>query len=897
MALGVDIISAFDGKGIKEAIEEFKKLETNGQKAQFAIQKAALPAAAALAGLAAAAGLSVKAAIEDQQEQAKLAQTLSQVTGASKETVAANEEYLASLSRTTIFSDSEMRPALANLVQASGDLARSQEDLKLAMDISVATGVPLVQVTDALGKAYNGNMKSLQALSPALKDNIKEGQNLDQVFTELNATFGGATAAATNTAAGQMTMLKNQLGELSESFGTALLPIVQAIVPVFSAMANFAENNRTAFLALAGVVAVVSSAIVAAAGVIKVFNIYQRVMEIDTIKSTLAFKDAAGEMTAFGQAVVGVGKVLAVVALAETIFAIGNAASGADRKIQEATNNIIINISKLAQNSGTDTQQVVEDFAQLAAEIGSKLKMSDVFGDFGREFQLTMGGVKVDIEDFDEAFKKTMDTSPEAAQKLIDALKAQLAITDPTSRAYKDLSDAIARYEGQLVQTKTAQDALNRGFAQTLTLADVVRNTINTVTQAKFDDMRMNNANADSLKQYQTQVLGMKIGTSGAAKEVKTATEKLADYTAALRGNYDAQRSMTAATNGRISAEKALGAASDAVRKAQEQFNNVVKGYPKDSKIAVEANRRYEESQRRLRDANIAQRDAVLELKDAEEDLRKLREIKADPEGVADAERELERSKYAVEEANFGVIEAEAALAELRADPNASAIEVRRAEIALAEAKLRVTESVNAVKDAEVTLSKEINRKATAEEIADAERRLARAKLGVEDATYGVREATIQQSESQEYLNRILKGATEDTEEYKDALRDLNNAKQEEEDARLRVAQAILAEAEAIIALAEANRKLAEVAATTPARIVSQGTQALAGISTDNAALQALNTVTGQQPSGTTNMNVTVNAGMGTDGQTVAREIIDVLKQYERANGYIPIVAEYSAYV
>jgi len=36
---------------------------------------------------------------------------------------------------------------------------------------------------------------------------------------------------------------------------------------------------------------------------------------------------------------------------------------------------------------------------------------------------------------------------------------------------------------------------------------------------------------------------------------------------------------------------------------------------------------------------------------------------------------------------------------------------------------------------------------------------------------------------------------------------------------------------------------------------------------------------------------------MGTDGDVVARQIIDVLKSYERANGYVPIVAEYSAYV
>ena len=45
--ISIPIVSDFDGKGIKSAIREFKQLETVGQKAQFAIKKAAVPAAAA----------------------------------------------------------------------------------------------------------------------------------------------------------------------------------------------------------------------------------------------------------------------------------------------------------------------------------------------------------------------------------------------------------------------------------------------------------------------------------------------------------------------------------------------------------------------------------------------------------------------------------------------------------------------------------------------------------------------------------------------------------------------------------------------------------------------------------------------------------------------------------
>jgi hypothetical protein len=62
MAVSLPIVSEFDSKGIQKAINEFKSLEGAGQKAQFALKKAAIPAAAAIAGIAAAAVPAVNAA-------------------------------------------------------------------------------------------------------------------------------------------------------------------------------------------------------------------------------------------------------------------------------------------------------------------------------------------------------------------------------------------------------------------------------------------------------------------------------------------------------------------------------------------------------------------------------------------------------------------------------------------------------------------------------------------------------------------------------------------------------------------------------------------------------------------------------------------------------------------
>ena len=80
MAVTIPIISEFDGKGIQKAVAEFKNLEGAGAKAKFALQKAALPAAAAIGGLAVVIGDATKAAMEDAKAQELLAQAIEKNT-------------------------------------------------------------------------------------------------------------------------------------------------------------------------------------------------------------------------------------------------------------------------------------------------------------------------------------------------------------------------------------------------------------------------------------------------------------------------------------------------------------------------------------------------------------------------------------------------------------------------------------------------------------------------------------------------------------------------------------------------------------------------------------------------------------------------------------------------
>ena len=261
--LSIPIISEFDGKGIDKAIKQFNQLETVGEKAQFAIKKAAIPAAAALGAVTAALGAAVAAAAEDEAQAAQLALTLNNVTGATEKQVKATEDMISAMSRATGTADSELRPALAVLVTGTKDIATATEALSLAQDIAIGSGKSLSEVSDALAKAYGGNMKGLQALSPEIKAMIKDGASLDEVMNVLGGTFGGSAATAADTAAGRFKILKNSLDETTESIGAALLPIVQKVLPVLQKFADWAQQNPQAFLAIAGAITAISVAILA----------------------------------------------------------------------------------------------------------------------------------------------------------------------------------------------------------------------------------------------------------------------------------------------------------------------------------------------------------------------------------------------------------------------------------------------------------------------------------------------------------------------------------------------------------------------------------------------------------------------------------------------------------
>jgi len=296
------IVSEFDGKGVSKAIKQFEQLEGTSAKTAFALKKAALPAAAAIAGIGFALVDATKSAMEDQAAQVQLALALQNVTGASDAQIASSEKFITQMSLASGVADDELRPALASLVRGTKDVETAQSALTLAQDIATGSNKSLAEVSDALAKAYGGNMKGLQALSPEIKAMIKDGASLDDVMNVLGGSFGGASDAAAATAEGGMKRLGIAVSETKESIGAALIPIVEAALPVLIKFGSWAQENTKTLLIIIGVIGGVSAAVL----------LFNTVVGIATLVNTVfALSLTAAQLAMVGFATLGIGLVIA----------------------------------------------------------------------------------------------------------------------------------------------------------------------------------------------------------------------------------------------------------------------------------------------------------------------------------------------------------------------------------------------------------------------------------------------------------------------------------------------------------------------------------------------------------------------------------------------------------
>lgn len=191
-----------------------------------------------------------KDAAEDQSQQKLFEQSL-KLAGGSQQVLDAFNDQIDAGMRLKGFTDTDLRDAYAQAFTQSKDVAQSQRDVALAMDIARKTGKPLNTVMDALSKAHNGQTRALQMMLPEFGGLITSAGSTEEALAALEVATHGSADAWASTTEGQMARAGIAFGELKEQIGSALLPVLTklaewlttTVIPAFQQMADWVQEN------------------------------------------------------------------------------------------------------------------------------------------------------------------------------------------------------------------------------------------------------------------------------------------------------------------------------------------------------------------------------------------------------------------------------------------------------------------------------------------------------------------------------------------------------------------------------------------------------------------------------------------------------------------------------
>jgi len=264
--IGVDVDTTGLSKGLGAA---------SGQVSAFgkSMDIGGVAAMAGVAGVAVIAGKALldmgQAASQDRAEQDKLTAAVAAATGSQEDHTAAIDEAIAA-GQEKAFTDTQTREALQSLVTATGDLTSATALLGPAQDIARFAGVDLATAADAVAKAQAGQDGALRKMMPGLE---KGATTMDTLGNATKMAAGQADTYA-KSGPGMADKTSDAMGELGETLGTAVLPLLDAMMPALQAIIKALGALITAVLpiliplmkALGAVIGVVGNAIAAALG-------------------------------------------------------------------------------------------------------------------------------------------------------------------------------------------------------------------------------------------------------------------------------------------------------------------------------------------------------------------------------------------------------------------------------------------------------------------------------------------------------------------------------------------------------------------------------------------------------------------------------------------------------
>jgi hypothetical protein len=421
---------------------------------------AAIGAGIAIAGLATKMAVDgVKSALADEEAMRKLALTMENL-GLAHDTQKV-EDYIYQLERSLGIADTELRPAYDRLVRALGDTDKAQDALALSLDVAAGSGKTLTQVTDALGKAYEGNIAGLSRLGAGIDAAVIRSGNMQAITETLSNTFRGQAADSADTITGRMRVLQTAVNNLGEAFGKGLLTGVKDATNETADMVKTMEKLEPMLEDLGETAANVAGQLVDLAGV---------VMDADK-----ALNEATQSNGLFGVALNSLLNSINPLRPALNFLGIGlDYVTGATEDATEATGYTAIEARKAVPQWNNLTGAIRMTTQQYIDYLNANQVGNGILRDANENYQdLAARQAKVNTFTYEytglqtEATKATGSASS-AVEKLTKREKELTAIHETKKTSLDDNRTRLAAYTAELQEATDAIESFTSGMQANL---------------------------------------------------------------------------------------------------------------------------------------------------------------------------------------------------------------------------------------------------------------------------------------------------------------------------------------------------------------------------------------------------------------------------------------------
>lgn len=248
------------------AVGAFDDVGNAAERTQGKFDKAkagiTVASAAVVAGVAAFAADSVAAFSEAEQSQAALVAAYEKFPAVSSTSIDALRALNTEIQKKTGFDDDQLAASQATLAQFGLTGEQITQLTPLMADYAAKTGKDLATAAEDMGKAVMGQGRALKNVGVDFTDTGNAAGNFDQLVAGLDGTVGGFATTMGDTAAGKAAILEASFGDIQETVGEMLIPVLKTLVDVATSVTQWMSENPVIVQALAITVGILTAAIV-----------------------------------------------------------------------------------------------------------------------------------------------------------------------------------------------------------------------------------------------------------------------------------------------------------------------------------------------------------------------------------------------------------------------------------------------------------------------------------------------------------------------------------------------------------------------------------------------------------------------------------------------------------